>query len=96
MSEAGFASAQRLLVVRDLAREFRVRRAGGLFAQPAVLRAVDGVSFSLAAGRTLGLVGESGCGKTTTARVVLGLLAPTSGEVRFEGEDVVSRLGPAL
>ncbi|BBK34003.1 ABC transporter ATP-binding protein [Allostella humosa] len=77
-----------LLQVRDLARSFQVRRAGGWFGKPATLHAVDGVSFDLRPGRTLGLVGESGCGKTTTARLVLGMLTPTGGTVRFEGEAV--------
>ncbi|MCC6196185.1 MAG: ATP-binding cassette domain-containing protein [Burkholderiales bacterium] len=88
MTGAVSPSAGALLEVRDLARVFRVRRTGSLFAKPAALHAVDGVSFSLAPGRTLGLVGESGCGKTTTARVVLGLLSATAGEVRFEGAAV--------
>ncbi|MCC7272464.1 MAG: ATP-binding cassette domain-containing protein [Alphaproteobacteria bacterium] len=59
-----------------------------MFGHAAVLHAVDGVSFDLTPGRTLGLVGESGCGKTTTARLVLGILTPTGGEVRFEGAPV--------
>src|SRR5690606_8813430 len=77
-----------LLEVRDLARSFQVRRAGGWFGRPATLHAVDGVSFDLRPGRTLGLVGESGCGKTTTARLVLGVLSPTGGAVRFEDAPV--------
>ena len=77
-----------LLEVRDLSRSFQVRRAGGWFGKPATLHAVDGVSFDLRPGRTLGLVGESGCGKTTTARLVLGVLSPTGGAVRFEDAPV--------
>src|SRR5262249_33608557 len=61
---------------------------GGLFSGGGVVRAVDGVSFRIEAGRTVGVVGESGCGKTTTAKVVLGLEAPTSGSLRFEGADL--------
>ncbi|MCW5256226.1 ABC transporter ATP-binding protein [Verminephrobacter aporrectodeae subsp. tuberculatae] len=81
-----------LLEVRDLARHYPVRSAP--WRRPATLRAVDGVSLGLPAGRTLGLVGESGCGKSTTARLVLGLLPPTGGEVLFEGQPVPSVRGP--
>ncbi|PLC53272.1 peptide ABC transporter ATP-binding protein [Pollutimonas nitritireducens] len=77
-----------LLSVNNLARHYAVRKSGAWFGQRDVLRAVDGVSFELAAGRTLGLVGESGCGKSTTAKMVLGLLAPSRGNVQFEGAAV--------
>ncbi len=77
-----------ILDVRNLSRRFDVRRSGGLFGKPVPLHAVDGVSFALRRGRTLGLVGESGCGKSTTAKLVLGLLSPSAGEVRFEGAAV--------
>src|SRR5215217_5691383 len=64
---------------------------GGLLSGPtAMIRAVDGVSFSLAAGRTLGLVGESGCGKSTTGYAVLQLLKPTAGSVRFHDVDLTT------
>jgi peptide/nickel transport system ATP-binding protein len=75
-----------LLEATDLARHYQVHRGGTLFGRTATLRAVDGVSFTLQPGRTLGLVGESGCGKTTTARLVLGLLPLTAGEIRLQGE----------
>jgi ABC-type oligopeptide transport system ATPase subunit len=76
-----------LLEVRDLVKEFS--RKQGLFRAPAILRAVDGVSFTIDEGETFGLVGESGSGKTTTGRCILRLIEPTSGEVRFRGEDVL-------
>jgi peptide/nickel transport system ATP-binding protein len=74
-----------LLAVRDLARHYRVKRPGRFFDRPGILRAVDGVSFAMQAGQTLGLVGESGCGKSTTGKLVLGLIPPTEGEVQFDG-----------
>ena len=75
-----------LLEVSDLVRKYEVRRGAWPFGQVATLQAVDGVSFRLEAGRTLGLVGESGCGKTTTAKLVLGLVPITSGSVTIAGE----------
>src|SRR5437867_10657498 len=70
-----------------LTKHFPVR--GGFLArETAVVRAVDEVSFSIEPGRTLGLVGESGCGKTTTAKLVLLLEQPTAGLMRFEGRDL--------
>ena len=83
-----------LLEVRDLTRHYAVR-SGGLWSRPATLRAVDGISFALAPGRTLGLVGESGCGKSTTARLALGLLPATGGEVLFKGAPVPAQRGSA-
>jgi oligopeptide/dipeptide ABC transporter ATP-binding protein len=81
------ASAEPLLSVSKLTKHFP--GGGGLFGRRHnPVRAVDGVSFELHAGETLGLVGESGCGKSTTGRVILRLLEPTSGSVRFDGEDV--------
>ena len=78
-----------LLEVRDLVMHFPVR--SGVFSRvSAWVRAVDGISFDLAPGETLGLVGESGCGKTTVGRAVLRLLEPTSGEVVFDGQDLIA------
>ncbi len=77
-----------LLQVSGLAKHFRTR--AGL------VRAVDGVSFNLDQGETLALVGESGCGKSTTARLVLRLIEPTAGTVAFEGQDITSLPGGAL
>jgi len=79
--------AEALLSVRELRKHFPIRK--GLFSRVAgQVRAVDGVSFDLRAGETLGLVGESGCGKTTTGRCLLRLIEPTSGDVRFDGRPV--------
>jgi peptide/nickel transport system ATP-binding protein len=77
-----------LLQVQNLTQHFSVPVPQGWRQGQATLRAVDGISFSLSAGQTLGLVGESGCGKTTTARLVLGLMPATQGQVLFEGQPV--------
>ncbi|MDQ1434822.1 MAG: peptide/nickel transport system ATP-binding protein, partial [Actinomycetota bacterium] len=78
-----------ILEVRDLVKEFPIR--SGLFSRTiGSVKAVSGVSFSVLPGQTLGLVGESGCGKSTTGRLILRLLAATSGSVRFRGDDVFS------
>ena len=82
-----------LLEVRNLTKEFR---RGGLFGRGPAVRAVDGVSFAIEPGETFGLVGESGSGKTTTGRCILRLIEPTSGEVRFRGEDVLAFTRPRL
>jgi peptide/nickel transport system ATP-binding protein/oligopeptide transport system ATP-binding protein len=85
-----------LVEVRDLRKHFPITR-GILFQrQIGAVKAVDGVNFDVLRGETLGLVGETGCGKSTTARLVMRLLAPTSGEVRFEGEDITSLKGARL
>ena len=76
-----------LLDVRRLVKHFT--RKQGLFQPPSVVKAVDDVSFTIEAGEMFGLVGESGSGKSTTGRCILRLLEPTSGEVRFRGEDVL-------
>jgi oligopeptide transport system ATP-binding protein len=81
------ASAEELLRVRDLRKRFAVK--GGIFSRTVdQVHAVDGVSFDIGKGETLGLVGESGCGKSTTGRCILRLIEPSSGEVWFQGSDV--------
>jgi peptide/nickel transport system ATP-binding protein len=88
-----FTSEQPLLAVEGLKKHFKVNVARpGLFAsRTATVKAVDDVSFSIAPGETLGLVGESGCGKTTVGRVVLKLDDPTSGTIKFENVDIAHR-----
>ena len=84
-----------LLSVRDLTKHYE--RKSGIFGKSAgVVKAVDGVSFDVYPGETLGLVGESGCGKTTTGRAILRLIEPTSGKVYFNGEDVTALKPKAL
>ena len=89
-------SGETLLEVRDLKMWFPVTE--GLLFERHVgdVRAVDGVSFSLRRGETLGLVGESGCGKSTTGRAIVRLYKPTAGQVLFDGQDVTSVEGAAL
>ena len=83
-----------VLEVDRLTKHFAFRR--GLFRGEGAVRAVDGVTFSLAQGETLALVGESGCGKSTVARLVLRLTDPTSGTIRLNGEDVTHMAGESL
>ena len=84
-----------LLEVRNLVKHFPIR--GGLLQREVgAVRAVDGVSFAIARGETLGLVGESGCGKSTIARVIARLVDATSGDVRFDGRDALELSGADL
>src|SRR5437667_6453203 len=85
----------RILEVRDLVKHYPVR--AGLFRRVVEeVHAVCGVSFDVARGETLGLVGESGCGKTTTGRVLMHLVPASSGSVRFDGTEVLTLRGAEL
>ena len=84
-----------LLEAQALTKHFPVRT--GLFGRTTTqVRAVDGVSLDVGHGETLGIVGESGCGKTTLGRTILRLIEPTSGDIRFDGVDVRSLKGKSL
>ena len=81
-------SSEYLVEVKDLKQHFPVNSG---FMKKTFLKAVDGVSFGIKPGETLGLVGESGCGKTTVGRTLLRLYEPTSGEILFNGEPVTEK-----
>src|SRR5207302_8682507 len=83
----GGVRGDELLVVEDLKKHFPVTRGIIFQRQIAAVKAVDGISFSVRQGETLGVVGESGCGKSTMARCIMKLLEPTSGRIVYEGRD---------
>jgi peptide/nickel transport system ATP-binding protein/oligopeptide transport system ATP-binding protein len=88
-------AAAPLVEVRDLVKQFPIR--GGVLQRTiANVQAVDGVSFTIRRGETLGLVGESGCGKTTVGRLLLRLIDPTAGSILFDGVDIAGLKGSAL
>ena len=87
--------AEPLLSVRGLKKHYPIR--GGVLGRVVDhVHAVDGVSFEIAAGETLGMVGESGCGKSTTGRCVMRLIEPSAGEVRFDGKEITGLQGTEL
>ncbi|PJN03121.1 peptide ABC transporter ATP-binding protein [Streptomyces sp. CB01201] len=88
--------AEAILEVRDLVKHYPLTQ-GILFKkQIGAVKAVDGVSFDLAAGETLGIVGESGCGKSTVAKMLVNLERPTAGQIKYKGEDITTMSGRAL
>ena len=104
MSEAVTSAAEQqpapqqgepIMEVRDLVKHFPIT-AGLMQRKVGAVQAVDGLSFDVMRGETLGLVGESGCGKSTTARLVLRLMEPTSGSIKFEGEEIATASGKRL
>jgi peptide/nickel transport system ATP-binding protein/oligopeptide transport system ATP-binding protein len=84
----GGPTGNRLIEVRDLVKHFPLTKGVLLRKQVGAVQAVDGVSFDVIEGETLGIVGESGCGKSTTARLITRLLEPTSGEIHYKGNDI--------
>jgi oligopeptide/dipeptide ABC transporter ATP-binding protein len=90
------AARSPLLEVRDLVKHFPIKQGVVFQRQIGAVKAVDGVSFDVLRGETLGLVGETGCGKSTTARLLVRLLDPTGGQVLYDGEDISTRKGDGL
>ncbi len=90
------SAGEPLLEVRGLVKHFPISKGIVLKRSIGAVRAVDGIDFEVMSGETLGLVGETGCGKSTTARLVTRLLEPTAGEIRFEGRDITHVKGASL
>jgi oligopeptide/dipeptide ABC transporter ATP-binding protein len=88
--------AEPLLELSHVVKRFPVTRGVVFRREVAAVRAVDDISFAIAPGETMGLVGETGCGKTTAAKLTVRLIEPTSGAIRFEGDDVTAVRGAAL
>ena len=88
--------AEPLLELSHVVKRFPVTRGVVFRREVAAVPAVDDISFAIAPGETMGLVGETGCGKTTAAKLTVRLIEPTSGSIRFEGEDVTAARGAAL
>jgi peptide/nickel transport system ATP-binding protein/oligopeptide transport system ATP-binding protein len=95
-AQAHDANAGALVEVRDLVKHFPIDRGIVIRRKIGAVRAVDGISFEVRRGETLGIVGETGCGKSTTAKLMMRLLEASSGEVSFEGQDITRAKGARL
>ncbi|MFG3252770.1 ABC transporter ATP-binding protein [Streptomyces sp. NPDC048172] len=95
-AETAYAAGEPILEVRDLAKHFPLHQGVVLRRQVGAVKAVDGVDFDLHRGETLGIVGESGCGKSTVAKMITHLERPTAGTIRYKGEDITHLSGRAL
>src|SRR5438067_6713388 len=85
-----------MLEIRELKKHFAAGGVAGRWRSAGWVKAVDGINFSIGQAETLGLVGESGCGKTTTTKLILALERPTSGSIEFEGRDIAGLHGRQL
>src|SRR5437763_1520627 len=94
--ESGLEATEPLLEVGGLVKHFKVTRREVQRAIRETIHAVDGIDLTVGRGETLGLVGESGCGKSTAGRTILRLPEPTAGTIRFDGTDVPALRGEAL
>ncbi|MCX0245832.1 MULTISPECIES: ABC transporter ATP-binding protein [Streptomyces] len=94
--ESAYAGGEPILEVRDLVKHYPLTQGILIKKQVGAVKAVDGVTFDLGAGETLGVVGESGCGKSTVARLLVQLEKPTAGAIRYKGEDITKLSGRAL
>uniref|UniRef100_UPI00386E0539 ABC transporter ATP-binding protein n=1 Tax=Streptomyces sp. NBC_00726 TaxID=2903674 RepID=UPI00386E0539 len=94
--ESAYAGGEPILEVRDLVKHYPLTQGILIKKQVGAVKAVDGVTFDLGAGETLGVVGESGCGKSTVARLLVHLEKPTAGAIRYKGEDITKLSGRAL
>jgi peptide/nickel transport system ATP-binding protein/oligopeptide transport system ATP-binding protein len=90
------SGGEALIEVRDLVKHFPISKGVVITRQVGAVQAVDGVSFDVKRGETLGIVGESGCGKSTTARLLMRLVPPTSGSITFEGREIANAKGAEL
>ena len=95
-AETAYAAGEAILEVRDLVKHYPLTQGIVFRRQVGAVKAVDGVSFDLHKGETLGIVGESGCGKSTVAKLVTHLEEPTAGTIRYKGEDITRLSGRAL